>query len=86
MARYRIELAPAAWRDLRKLPQEVLQRVRTAIDSLAGDALPPGLIKLTGSEDVWRIRVGQYRVLYRLHTQELLIVVVRIGHRREVYR
>jgi mRNA interferase RelE/StbE len=86
MARYRIEFTPAAGRDLRKLPKEILQRVQAVINSLADDPLPPGVRKLTGGPNVWRIRVGHYCVLYQLYSQELLVVVVRVGHRREVYR
>lgn len=86
MARYRVEFKPAAERDLRSLPREILQRVHTEISSLADDPLPPGAKKLKGWADTWRIRVGHYRVLYQLRTQQSLVLIVRVGHRRDVYR
>jgi mRNA interferase RelE/StbE len=86
MPRYRVEFKPAAERDLRSLPREIQERVRTEATSLAENPLPPGARKLEGREDVWRIRVGHYRVLYQIHSQELLVLIVRVGHRRDIYR
>jgi mRNA interferase RelE/StbE len=60
-------------------------RIRTAIDSLAGDPRPRGAVKLAGRND-YRIRVGDYRVIYAVDDEERLIIVARIAHRREVYR
>ena len=83
---YTIELRPAARRDLKGLPQEVLQRVSRKIDSLADNPRPPGVEKLSGSEDSYRVRVGDYRILYEIRDKVLLVIVVRIRHRREAYR
>jgi len=83
---YTIELGPAAQRDLKVLPHEILQRVSRKIDSLADNPRPPGVEKLSGSENSYRIRVGDYRILYEIRDRVLLIVVVRIRHRREAYR
>jgi mRNA interferase RelE/StbE len=83
---YAIVFKPAAIRDLRKLPQDVQRRVAARIDTLATDPLPHGVEALQGEPDMYRIRVGEYRIIYKRETKALVILVVRIGHRREVYR
>lgn len=83
---YRISIDPAALREMKKLPQKIRQQIASAIDALSGDPRPDGARKLTGSRSSYRIRVGEYRVLYRITDRELLILVVKVGHRRDVYR
>jgi len=61
-------------------------RVARKIDSLAGDPRPAGVEKPRGAEDLWRVRVGDDRIIYTIRDEVLLVLVVRIGHRREVYR
>jgi mRNA interferase RelE/StbE len=84
--RYRIELTRAAARQLAALPKEVLKRVDEAILALALDPFPQGSKKLRNGEGRRRIRVGQYRVIYSIENDRLVILVIRVGHRREVYR
>jgi len=60
--------------------------LRDAIDALAQEARPAGCVKLAGSPDLYRIRVGDYRIVYQIKDNELLVLVLSIGHRREVYR
>ena len=62
------------------------RRIGQAIDALAMNPRPPGGVKLTGEENAWRIRVGDYRVLYEIHDARLVILVIRIANRREAYR
>jgi len=62
------------------------QRIVGAIDALAANPHPPGCVKLAGEEIVWRVRVGSYRILYEIHEGRLMVLVIRIAHRREVYR
>jgi mRNA interferase RelE/StbE len=83
---YTIIFKPAAAREFRKLPQDVQRRLRPKIDALASDPRPPGSEKLSGSEDAYRIRAGDYRVLYRIEDNVLLVSVVRVAYRREAYR
>ena len=84
---YRIELAPTAKRDLKKFsPGAVLKRIRDAIDDLANEPRPDGVAKLQGADDLWRIRVGDYRIVYSINDGKLLVLVVRLGHRREIYK
>lgn len=87
--RYRVELAPAARRQLRRLDQKVARRVMIALDGLQGDPRPPGCRAMTGQAGRWRIRpagAGDYRVVYEIRDDVLLVLVVTIAHRREVYR
>ncbi len=86
MAIYRIEWKRSAEKQLRKLPREVVARIVSAVTALATDATPPGVRKLVGSECSYRVRVGDYRVVYSVFHDLLVIEVVRVGHRREVYR
>jgi mRNA interferase RelE/StbE len=81
---YRIELRPAAVRALRKLDPQAAGRVRAAIALLADDPRPPAARRLRG-RPAWRVRVGDYRVIYTIEDAVLLVVVVAVGHRRDVY-
>ena len=83
--RYSIEVAPSARKALRKLPLPMRRRIQIAIDELADNPFPPGVKKLHGDQ-AYRIRVGDYRVIYDVEHRRLIILVIRIGHRREVYR
>ena len=84
MTAYRIELRPAAVRALRKLDPQLRPRIQGAIALLAQDPRPPGARPLRGRPGL-RIRVGDYRIIYTVQDDVLLIVVVALGHRREVY-
>ena len=84
MSRYRIELRPAALRSLRKLDPQIRRRVQGAIALLADDPRPPGARKLKG-RDAFRVRVGSYRMIYAVEDDVLLVVVVTLGHRSDVY-
>lgn len=82
---YRIEVRPAAARQLRKLDPPTARRIQGAIALLADDPRPPASRPLTG-RPAWRVRVGDYRVIYTIEDDRLVVVVVTIGHRRDVYR
>jgi len=82
---YAVEFLPSAAKALAKLDRAVQLRVARQIERLAVD--PRGdAAKLRGADAIWRARVGDYRILYELEDDRLLVVVVRIGHRRDVYR
>lgn len=83
---YRVELTRDALRALAKLDKPVRRRIQGAIDKLADEPRPAGMIALRGVPGAFRVRVGDYRVIYALHDDRLLIVVIDIGHRRDVYR
>jgi mRNA interferase RelE/StbE len=82
---YEVRLKPAARRDLKGLERQDARRIGAAIDALQQDARPPGCKKLAGGSELYRIVVGQFRILYEVHDGEVLLVV-RVGNRRDVYR
>ena len=83
---YRVLIERSAEKDLAKLPPDVHCRVIDALKALAANPRPPGCRKLTGSRNDWRIRVGDYRVIYEIAGAIRVVLVHRIRHRREVYR
>jgi mRNA interferase RelE/StbE len=83
---YRVEILAAARRQLEKLARPPQGRVRQAVRALAADPRPPGAKLLSEQRTIWRIRVGDYRVLYEIRDEQLVVLVIRLGHRREVYR
>jgi len=83
---YTIEIAPAAERAMKKLSADSRRRIFKALLSLEQDPRPHGVKKLSGDLDIYRIRVGDYRVVYQVRDAVLVVVVVKIGHRRDVYR
>ena len=80
---YRVELAPSAQRDLRRLPLQVQARLATPIRALGDSPRPLGVRKVQGQERTWRIRVGPYRVVYDLYEDEQLVVIFKVDRRRE---
>ena len=82
---YSVEVLPAAARAIRKLPPDGKRRVQAIIDLLADEPRPPAARKLTARPE-WRVRSGDYRVLYRIEDKVLTVVVVDAGNRRDIYR
>ncbi len=85
MAKYKIEIKKSAAKELASLPQKDLSLIVNRIQKLADDPRPPGSKKLC-VEEKYRIRQGRYRILYRIEDDILVVYVVKIAHRREVYR
>jgi len=83
---YAIELTRRAEKQLTGLPANLRRRVASRIDALADNPRPPGVGKIQGAEDMYRLRVGDYRILYEVQDFRLIVHVLRIGHRREIYR
>jgi mRNA interferase RelE/StbE len=84
--RYRIEFVSSAQRDLLRLPKADRQRIAPRIDVLADDPRPTGCAKLSGLANLWRLRVGAYRVIYSIEDAALLLTITRVSHRRDAYR
>ena len=85
MARYELRVKPSVARDLRGVPRADVLRILARIEALRDDPRPPGSEKLSGQER-YRVRQGQYRILYSIAEAELIVEVVKVGHRRDVYR
>jgi mRNA interferase RelE/StbE len=83
---YAIEFASSASREFKALDRAIQRRIATHIDELAANPFPPGSKKLQGGTDQYRIRIGDYRVIYRVDGKRVTILVLKIAHRREVYR
>jgi mRNA interferase RelE/StbE len=83
---YRVALAPTAARQLRKLDPQARRRIQAAIELLAGEPRPPAATQLVGGAGEWRVRTGDYRIVYEIHDGDLLVLVLAVGHRREIYR
>ena len=82
---YRIEVAPSAVRQLRKLDRVAQRRVQGAIELVASEPRPNGAKKLIGGDGEWRVRTGDHRIVYELHDHVLLVLVVAVGHRSDIY-
>ena len=86
MAKYTVTIIPSALKAIQSLPRDVRERIRDKIDLLSENPRPHGVKSLRGSQKGHlRLRVGDYRIIYRLKNDRLLVMVVAVGHRREVY-
>ena len=85
MANYKLLIKPSAVKELEALPAKDRRRLVARLQRLSSDPRPPGSEKLSG-HDLYRIRQGNYRVLYSVEDLALIVLVIKIGHRREVYR
>jgi len=85
-AAYAVEFAASALREFKALERAMQRRIATHVDELAGNPFPARSKKLKGSPDHHRIRVGDYRVIYKVDGKRLVLLILKIGHRREAYR
>ena len=85
MASYKIVFKKSVAKDLRQIPKKYIQRILKRIDSLKEDPRPAGVEKLSGDEK-YRIRQGNYRILYMIEDEIITVTIVKVGHRRDVYR
>ncbi len=83
---YQILFTPRAERDVASLPESARKRIARKVDSLAVAPRPGAAKKLAGRDGTYRLRVGDYRILYTVDDQIVTVVVVRVGHRRDIYR
>jgi len=83
---YRVTLAPPAARRLHKFDPQVRRRIQAALELLAAEPRPPAATQLVGGSGEWRVRTGDYRIIYEIEDDQLLILVLRVGHRREIYQ
>jgi mRNA interferase RelE/StbE len=83
---YAVQLKPSADRRLRRLPLDVQRRIVGEMAALGFEPRPPGVVKLAGAEGLWRIRVGDYRIVYEIEDARAVVTVLRVAHRKDVYR
>jgi len=85
MARYELRVRPSVAKDLRGIPKADVKRIVARMDGLRDDPRAPGCEKLSGAE-LYRVRQGVYRIVYEIHDEWIVVEVIRVGHRGEVYR
>lgn len=83
---YLVELLPSAQKEIDNLPTKIRSRVINRIIPLQEKSRPENCVKLKGSSNIFRLRVGDYRILYRIHDSDKRVVIVRVAHRKEAYR
>ncbi|MGH2605016.1 MAG: type II toxin-antitoxin system RelE family toxin [Anaerolineales bacterium] len=86
MASYRVLLKPSVEKDLRPLPKRAVRRLVARIEALAADPFPRGSAKLAGAEALYRVRVGEYRVIYGVDSRAQVVLVHYVRHRKDAYR
>ena len=84
--RYEIIIKPTAEKSLGRIPRPFRRRIIDALEELRVAPRPAGVVKLAGGENLWRIRIGDYRVVYEVHDDRLIVLVLRVAHRKDVYR
>ena len=83
---YRIEFVRQASRQFKSLSKQEQKRIKSKIDALSTEPRPNGVVKLSGKDNLYRIRAGNYRIIYSIQDERLLVLVVKIGHRRDIYQ
>lgn len=83
---WRVRIERKAQKSLKKIPDPYRSNFIGAIDDLSSDPRPEGCVKLKGASDLWRVRVNDYRIVYQIVDHELVVLIVRIGHRRDIYK
>lgn len=82
---YRLDYSPVAQRSIERLQRSMQTRILARLESLSQNPRPPGSVKLSG-QDAYRIRVGDYRIIYTIQDDRLIVLIIDVGHRRDVYR
>ena len=86
MRKFTVHFKPSADRQLQRLPAAVQKRIVAEVAALAENPRPAGVVKLVGDDNLWRLRIGDYRVVYEIHDARLVVLVLRVAHRKDVYR
>ena len=86
MARYELRVKPSVAKDLRGAPKAEVRRILKRMEALRDDPRAPGCEKLAGGSELYRVRQGVYRIVYTIRDAQVVVEVVRVGHRGEVYR
>lgn len=86
MGTYQIDWKPSALRELKRLDRQIVPRIVTTVEALLSDPFPSGVKKLHGGESTYRIRVGDYRVIYEVFSNRLVIEISRVRHRKDAYK
>jgi len=83
---YSVQIDKHAWEELMDVPEKRRAQIFTALENLESEPRPSGVVKMAGVEDLYRIRVGDYRIIYSVQDHLRIVLVEKVGHRRDVYR
>lgn len=82
---YTVEFRPSVWKNVKNVPKKDLVKIKSKIDEMSFNLPDPATTKMSGNNDFHKIRCGNYRIIYEIHENRLIILVVKIGHRKDVY-
>lgn len=83
---YQVIIQPSAAKAIRKLDRDTQAKVVRLLEALAAEPRPVGVVKMAGDDNLWRVRIGDYRVVYEIHDRKLIVLIVRVADRKNVYR
>ena len=83
---YIVEFRPSVWKNIKNVPKRDLVKIKSKIEEISSNLPDPATTKMSGNNDFHKIRCGNYRITYEIHEDRLVILVVKIGHRKDVYR
>jgi mRNA interferase RelE/StbE len=83
---YKVEITPAAQPIIKKFPKNIQRKIIETIELLVNEPRPAGVVKLSATENLYRVRIGDYRIIYQIKDRVLLIIITKVGHRTDVYK
>ena len=83
---YTVEFRPSVWKNVKNVPKKDLVKIKSKIEEISSNLPDPTTTKMSGNNDFHKVRCGNYRIIYEIHETRLVILVIKIGHRKEVYR
>ncbi len=83
---YTVEFRPSVWKNIKNVPKKDLVKIKSKIEEISSNLPDPATTKMSGSNEFHKIRIGNYRIIYEIHEDRLVILVIKIGHRKDVYR
>jgi mRNA interferase RelE/StbE len=83
---YTVEFRPSVWKNVKNIPKKDLVKIKSKIEEIRSDLPDPATTRMSGNSDFHKVRCGNYRIVYEIHEDSLVILVVKVGHRKDVYR
>ncbi len=83
---YTVEFRPSVWKNVKNVPKKDLVKIKSKIEEISSNLLDPATTKMSGNNTFHKVRSGNYRIIYEIHNDRLIVLVVKIGHRKDVYR
>jgi mRNA interferase RelE/StbE len=83
---YTVEFRPSVWKNVKNIPKKDLVKIKSKIEEIHSDLPDPATTRMSGNSDFHKVRCGNYRIVYEIHEDSLVILVVKVGHRKDVYR